>query len=173
MWVVMSSREGCRRLHRRRGVCTSRTDLIFSHNGILYQERTTWTRSVGTKNQSSRRTGPWSGTKDQGRLGLLGGRWTVDGQRGFHQRSAGSPPLSAASSRQYSFSSGRSQRKRSAIEAGPCIHFQSSITALITLSFSFSALTIISPISSSLKVSVISGFTFTAPLFIISMHLGK
>ena len=66
--LLIHSREGWRQLHRRRGVCTSRTDLIFSHDGILYQERTTWTRSVGTKSQSSRRTGPCSWTKDQGRL---------------------------------------------------------------------------------------------------------
>ena len=39
--LLIPSREGCRRLHRRRGVCTSRTDLIFSHDRILYQERTT------------------------------------------------------------------------------------------------------------------------------------
>ncbi|RLL91991.1 hypothetical protein BG32_10330 [Mesotoga sp. HF07.pep.5.2.highcov] len=67
--LLIPSREGCRRLHRRRGVCTSRTDLIFSHDGILYQERATWTRSDGTKNRYSWR-----------------GRWTVDEQRGFHQR---------------------------------------------------------------------------------------
>ena len=34
----------------------------------LIQERRTWTRSVGTKNQSFRRTGSWFGTKDQGRF---------------------------------------------------------------------------------------------------------
>gem|GEM_PF-855224 len=72
--LLIPSREGCRRLHLRRGVCTSRTDLIFSHDGILYQERTTWTRGVGTKNRSF----------------LGGGRRTVNGQRGFHQRPAGS-----------------------------------------------------------------------------------
>jgi len=49
------------------------------HDGIPDEEPRTWTRSVGTKNRSSRRTGSWFGTKDQGRLGLLGGRWTVDG----------------------------------------------------------------------------------------------
>ena len=40
------------------------------HDGFPDEERTTWTRSVGTKNRSS-----W--------------RWPVDGQRGFHQRPAG------------------------------------------------------------------------------------
>ena len=34
------------------------------HNGISDEELRTWTRSVGTKNQSSRRTDSWFWTKD-------------------------------------------------------------------------------------------------------------
>uniref|UniRef100_UPI0025E08DF9 hypothetical protein n=1 Tax=Mesotoga sp. UBA5557 TaxID=1946857 RepID=UPI0025E08DF9 len=34
-------------------------------DGILDEEPRTWTRSVGTKNRSSRRTGPRSGTKNE------------------------------------------------------------------------------------------------------------
>ncbi len=38
---------------------------IHENDGILDEERRTWTRSVGTKNRSSRRTGTRSGTKNR------------------------------------------------------------------------------------------------------------
>ncbi|PXF33853.1 hypothetical protein EU77_11160 [Mesotoga sp. SC_NapDC] len=38
---------------------------IHENDGILDEEPRTWTRSVGTKNRSSRRTGPRSGTKNE------------------------------------------------------------------------------------------------------------
>jgi len=38
---------------------------IHENDGILDEEPRTWTRSVGTKNRSSRITGPRSGTKNE------------------------------------------------------------------------------------------------------------
>jgi len=44
---------------------------IHENDGILDEERRTWTRSVGTKNRSSRRTGTRSGTKNSHSFPIL------------------------------------------------------------------------------------------------------